>query len=200
LSVFVSDTFTDSNGTLLQNHTPETGGSWQVRAGSGDNANTIQSNECAGTGGFWYTNAATPGNVEYTTTGDFTTPTDAAFEYFYLFARFIDASNFYFAYYYSGDLNLYKKVSGSNTQLDTLSEAWGTSSAEAKLEILDATKKFYKDSVEKLTSADNAITAAGNAGFICKTPFTLDNFVADDTGAAEAENASMQPMHHWWPR
>jgi hypothetical protein len=199
MAVFLSDTFTDSDGTWLQNHTPETGGAWAKRAGG--SIGTIQSNK-AESNASWYTNDATPGGAEYTITADLHSPTDNN-EYFYILGRFQDTSNFYMAEYISSTstMKLHKKVSGVTTQLDALAEAWGTSSAEAKLELFTATKKFYKDSVEKLTTADDSLTDAGEAGFINGDDFTVDNFAADDAGGAPpSENAFMQPMKVAWQK
>jgi len=71
----------------------------------------------------------------------------------------------------------------------TATEDIGAGTFNFKLELRDAAKKIYLDGVQKLTSADNAITQNGRGG--TGTPFNMtdtnyiDNFlVATPTVAA----------------
>ena len=208
MTVFVSDTMSDTNGTLLSAHTPDTGGTWVKRSGTGDFE--IQSNQARITASdtfVYYTNAATPGNAEYDVTSDWVVASNESTT-IGLLGRLIDSSNFYHVFYkdLTNTYTLRKKVSGSFTILDTLIESLSVATHAAKLEIRDASKKLYIDTIEKLTSADDVLTDAGNAGVHMQnlsgavTSIEHDNFVADDVGEAESQNASMQPIHHWWPR
>jgi hypothetical protein len=195
MTVFVSDTFTDTNGTLLEDHTPEVGGAWVKRSSGSVKVNNNQIEGVFGLG--YYTNAAVPGGAGY----DITYNWESFSSQIGVVARFLDMSNFYRARYYSGEYDLKKVVSGSWSLLDLTAEAAPGFPAACKFEILDATKKFYVGGAEKITTADNTLTAAGVVGvYIRWDDDELDDFAADDTGAAASENASMQPIHHWWPR
>jgi hypothetical protein len=69
-----------------------------------------------------------------------------------------------------------------------------------KFEIRDNSQKGYFEGLEKVSATDAALTSAGVVGLGTDDDGTLDNLSVDDVGQAAAENASMQPMHHWWPR
>ncbi len=186
---------TDSDGTLLQNHTPETGGAWVKRAGA--NNAEIQSNKAKAisTGARLYTNDATPGAAEYDVIADVNTGSGGS----QLLARFQDTNNYYTFRHDGTQWLLQKKVGGVTTTLDSLTEGVPAGEKQWKLEIRDATKKGYLDGVEKVTSADNALTSAGEVGLGTITNDTHDNFQADDV-AASGENAKMTPGNVRWQR
>ncbi len=73
-----------------------------------------------------------------------------------------------------------------------------------KFEVRDAAKKGYVDDVEKISSADNALTSVGKAGLgwgnlsatahDILTEFVLDNFIVTEVDAAvEPPNLVMAP-------
>ncbi len=201
MTVFVSDTFTDSDSTELSAHTPDVGDAWVKRTGT--NTYEISSNTlvASGSGLARYSNSAVPAGNEYDITVDWTYSAGAPS--FGVVGRYVDENNFYYSYHgkSNGTYHLYKIVSGVWTELDTLVEAYPGGANEYKLEVRDATKKVYIASVEKLTSGDNTLTSVGMAGITgAHAGAIADNFSANDVGEAGAENASMQPMHHWWPR
>lgn len=200
MTVFVSDSFTDDNGTLLTNHTPETGDSWVKRSGTADLE--IQTNKLEPTaqGFIYHTNSTTPGSPEYDTWADF--DKTAAPIQWGLLSRFVDMNNFYMGWYQVDRYRLTKYVSGVFTELDFLVEAWAGQKT-LRFEVHSNSQVLKAAGAEKCSAADPDLAAAGAAGIFvghCLNGLTIDNFVADDVGAPAAENASMQPMHHWWPR
>ena len=203
MTVFVNDTFTDTNGVLLQNHTPAVGEIW-VKRDTLPNAD-IQSNKAKSTSativGGLYTNAVSP-SVGYDITCVLDVATPVSSDGMYLYGRFADINNFYQVRVMHGtSWTLHKKVAGVLTLLHSAAPVAHTYPCTLKFEIRDATKKVYKDGVEVLTSADNVLTSAGRPGLrIYTTRSTVDDFLADDQVAPPAENAFMQPMRTWWPK
>jgi hypothetical protein len=200
VAIFVSDTFTDTDATKLENHAPEVGGVWLRRSGRGPGVKVTSNTVSAGNSKLYrYTNAAVPGASEYTVDADFTL-IGASSEVWGLIGRFVDSNNFYAAYYSDADDTYYleKTVLGVSEVLASSSGAYTGS-----LELQDGSQKLYLDSVEELSATDTALTSAGFAGIVMSatsSDATCDNFVANDTGEAVSDNASMQPVHHWWPR
>ena len=193
MTVFVSDTFTDTDAVTLIDHTPETGGAWIKNQGSAStnldiSSNTAVSGSTSGSN-VLYSNSAPPGNVEYDINVDvFVGATD--FGRAGLAARVLDSSNHYFAIYDNAgtDRLRLRRVQGGTTTLDTSNETLTKANAyDFKFEIKDATKKLYVDDVEKLSSVDNGLTAAGSAGilfFFMPTNANFDNFIAQDTASS----------------
>jgi hypothetical protein len=204
LTVFVSDTFTDTDGTLLEDHTPEVGSAWIKRAGTGTSG--IQSNVLQPVLWTSHTNGAVPGSNEYDINCDFTPDTSTNNVNFWVYGYYQDESNMYFARYAhsagGGFLDIWKRVLGAYTKLDTLEEALIDDTAvDFKFELRnDPVQKLYIDDVEKLSTTDSDLTDAGVVGVRLFANYTVDNFIANDTATAESTNASMQPIHHWWPR
>jgi hypothetical protein len=199
MTVFVSDTFTDTDGVLLENHAPETGGAWLRRLGFSSVQIDSNAIEPTGSGWIFYTNSEAPGGNEYEVQLDVTTSGVQG-----LLVRFVDLSNYYNVYLFDA-LNqwvLIKRVGGTSTQIASLIEAAPATPYEMKLECLTATKKLYVDDVEKMSTADDELQDTGLAGLVAGNfaPTKIDNFIANDVGGPVSENASMQPIHHWWPR
>lgn len=193
MATFVSDTFTDANGTTLQLHTGETGATWTKLAGSDS---VIQSNRLDPPAAeSVYSASGTPAGVEYDVTADLVTLNPVGTGDSAVLGRLVDNSNYYLAQHSSagGAWRIFKKVTGSFTQLGTFSQSLSASTTYAlKLEIRDATKKLYVDGVERVSTTDNALTAAGVAGIRCAaTNYHLDNFQAVDAGGG---GASIVPL------
>jgi len=198
MSVFLSDTFTDTNGTLLSAHTPETGGSWTKRSGFSNL--TITSNKAVGSSNFnnVYTNAAVPGGNEYDIEYDLTPSSGYNND---CFGRFVDLNNYFRCVLANNFIYFYKKVSGTETLITFVGYSLNIGVVNTvKFEIRDAAKKVYIDSVEKISTADDSITDAGIVGIGGDSESKIDNLVSTDSGVAEAETASMQTMNVWWPR
>ncbi len=210
----VSDTFTDTDNTDLQDHTPETGGAWakmgffplggSAVADALINSNHLRSDNTTSSS-VAYRNAANPGANEYDVITDMRlggSPTSSSI--FSLLGRMTptgtaqSAVDYYVGVYkHQGFLDtfkLMKNVSGTLTELDALDVATLTKDTtyEIKLEIRNAAKKFYLGITEKLTTADNAITQDGRAGLGAPKDEVaaeslkswLDDYHVEDTAAA----------------
>jgi len=119
MAVFFSDTFTDSNGTVLDSHTPETGTGWIERNNDGSNME-IQSNEVTGDGGLsdgaLYTANATYPSDDYDVTVQIGTA-DSGDDTFHVIARYTDNNNMLALRYNEDVFALHKKVAGTWTTI-----------------------------------------------------------------------------------
>lgn len=125
MATLFSDTFTDTNGTLLSSHTPDTGGSWTAHPVNTSPTGTIENNRVYGgdNDSWWYTPAL--GFDDYRVSAksirvDFIT-TDTIGNFIY--ARMSTSTNS--AYYVrktsgsGGAIILGRLISGSNTVFST---------------------------------------------------------------------------------
>lgn len=175
---FLSDTMTDTNGVLLQDHVPDIGGVWFKRIGGRGNNAEIQGNKAKAilTGFRMYTNDIVPNSAEYDIVADINTIAGGS----QLTARFLDVSNHY-KFRHNGDEWLLEKiVNGITTVLDSLTEGSPAGEHEWKFEIRDAIKKGYLDGVEKVSTTDNNLPDIGEVGLGIITNDTHDNFIASD--------------------
>lgn len=202
MTVFVSDTFTDSDATALQDHTPEVGGGWTVRSGITDI--TIQSNAAESSGSSAiYTCDATPGAADYDIGVDVLN-VDSLFQSVRIYARFQDTNNFYrYTTGHNSNWQIRKKVAGVWTVLDSGPPASHDAAYSISCECRTGVngKKLIKDGDGTILQAtDDDLADAGKAGFrVSGNTVIADNYEADDTGAPPAENAYMSPMKVWWP-
>lgn len=102
------DTFTDTNGTALASHTPETGGPWVADAGSWE----IQSNRCVTTDTAAGQNEATVsmGVADVQITATILTGATADGR---IVGNFTDVSNFWIGYFAGTSTIIYERASGS---------------------------------------------------------------------------------------
>ena len=69
MATFLSDTFTDTNTTLLQDHTGETGATWAKNGGTASAVFTIYNNRIyCGNATTWYYASGTPASADYEVT------------------------------------------------------------------------------------------------------------------------------------
>lgn len=190
MAIFVNDTFTDTEGTAITSHTPEVGGAitlvpdaWPA-GGAEIASNRVRDNNGL-IGLFKY--AATPGDEEYdveavvrcvTATGEVA-----------ICGR-IDSGGFCYLLRInvSGEVRLYY-FNGGFTNIGDINYSWSPSintDYTFKLEIRNATKKVFLGGVEIITSNDNTISSAGQAGFFFNgaatdsTGFHIASLVATD--------------------
>lgn len=204
--IFSSDTFTDTAGVLLQNHTGEVGATWVKHASGGvqdmkiTDANMLRASS-TGLPAIYYASGV-PGTAEYdvqtlvTQRSSGSSPIGVAGR--------IDsvAHTLYAAMYEPAFLELIKVVAGSQTSLGNFNLTIGDgNSVTLKLEIRDATKRVFIDGVQRISSADNVITTAGLAGVRGKsggdnntTGSHLDNFVATDLTSGIVATSSDTPI------
>lgn len=203
MAIFGQDNFTDTDAVALESHTsPLDATTWTEHGSYTGGLTDIRGNRArTGTVPSLLYNSGSPATAEYTVEVDFYVATVAASVR--AVAGRIDtaADTFYFAQIDMAGtgawtVKLFKKVVGSNTQLSSAYTGPGNLTAgttvNIKLELLDSAKKVYVDGVEQISSADNAITAAGKAGIFgitnnsATTPsrIVFDNFEAADASSA----------------
>ncbi len=169
MTTVFSDTFTGSDGTQLQSHTPDTGTSWTRLWGSNATVDWVitsnQTNpEVDSDDGSMYTADATYDSADYyiewtlVTQGGTTRVT-------YAFVRMQDQENMYAVRLVSGAgaSQLYKKVSGTWTALGSTFTVPANGSV-CKLEISGTTLTFYDDGVSVASATDSSISSTGKAG------------------------------------
>lgn len=190
MAIFVSDTFTDTSGTALPSHTGETGATWTRHGSYAADIVVSDANRARGTGTAALNYASgTPASAEYDVEADLRCVSNLSFngvcgrvatgaDTTYI-ARFFNANGW----------QLLKLVAGVATTLGTDTTDGTTltvgSTYALKLEIRNAAKKLFIGGAERLSSADNAITAAGQSGVRGSggsntTGYHLDNYVATD--------------------
>lgn len=189
MAVFVSDTFTETSDTDLTSHTGETGASWTLANGYSDSPVVNGANDVCMSGDSASAAAyasGEPATAEYDVEADVK---NLWYRSGGITGRHQTGANtYYMLRAHNSKFELYKVVNGSFSLLgqDTTTLTYGQEYS-IKLEIRDATKKAYVDGVEKLSSTDNAITAAGRAGIRFSTSGSLsqiDNFTATDAGGS----------------
>lgn len=208
------DAFTDTNGTALTAHTPDTGTGWTEVWKSGTDIAEVQSNEVMPDGlgaseGFIYSADATYSSADYKVFADVTTQ-DSSDDVNYIMARMTDQDNFYAIKFNEDVFTLYKKVTGTWTQLDDEAVTLPVDTDVIQLRVQGTSIKGYINGVEHLTSTDSDITASGEAGFgmgggaelqttaddlsaQAITEFYVTDFATDYPGVI----ADLGADHHW---
>lgn len=189
----LTDSFTDTSGTLLEAHTADSGQSWIEHPTATAGSHVISDENrlrTAVAASVYYLNGA-PASAEYDVVADH-------------FVKSIinnnvgigqagrmnaTAATFYHVRYNQQTVllqwELYKFVAGTATLLGTFPQTLTVGqSYNVRLVIRDAYKAVEIDGVERIRSTDNAITAAGFAGLRSSVAETntngihLDNFSA----------------------
>ena len=179
---FGQDSFTDTTGTGLGSHVPETGGGWTSIVNSGTaiiDSNNAKSN--ASSEILWKVNATC--DTSYDVSLDALTGSSVAGRCAGPAGRLVDANNYYRARLCgNGVVTLEKIVTGSATSLGTYSiPSFSTTTFYTiKLELTDSAKNVFVNGTQRISSADNAIAAAGAAGLRHDGGATMrsDNFLA----------------------
>jgi hypothetical protein len=199
---FATENFTDTAGTNLTAHG---GGVWSKHGSfTGDlvitDANRCRQNTSATS---LYYHSASPATAEYDVQA--TVRSVAANDANTGVAARINtgANTCYFARHAGPSTNqwqLFKTENGTTTPLGTFNQTL-TNGVDyvLKLEIRNATKKVFIDGVERISSTDNAITAAGKAGLRAggtvvatdSSGFHLDDWSASDAGGGNTYNETM---------
>lgn len=202
---FVSDTLTDVNATALESHVGEIGATWAKHSTTStgemaiDNDGTNSGAKPASSPTAMYYTSGTPATPEYdvSSTGLKRVGT-VANGFFYLAGRMDPSESTAYVAGFSFATStwvLQKRIAGAATTLHEVAGTWADASAlDFVFEIRDAVKRLLVGGVEKVTTTDNAITAAGKAGIRCGRTSSdgsyalLDNFTATDpvSGGATA--------------
>lgn len=201
---FANDTFTDTDGTLLQSHTADDGGSWTKGATWTENSE-VQSNGLQISSGVSgssssYRHSGTPGSNEYDVQALLrfanSTSTDIQSG---VFGRYDGNATGYHARYnaVAEVWQLYKVSSGSFSLIGSYAEALPVNTTRTlKLEIRTAAKKLYVDGIERVSSANDDITSTGGAGLRVRISsgtanlLKLDDFTATDAGGSATYTGS----------
>lgn len=207
MAVFTRDTFTDTDATLLQNHTGEGGASWTKVFGYTQDAE-IAANACRCAGdqtNARYYASGVPGVPDYIVQADITIVFLAAENsYAGVLARTNPSASdetYYTAFADPGTTNtiwnLYKIVSGTATELGTFTEA--NSNRQLRLRAVGTAISTLLDEVERISVTDSAITAAGRAGILVfdKDGSTVDNLTADDFTRVPEGGGAFSPFQLW---
>lgn len=198
-TLFVQDTFTGPNNTLLENHAPDTGGAWSRVSGQGL---LIQGNEVTPdktNGSDVYMNAATPPSAEYVVGITVSFIAFNSDNYVQLFAR-MTGNTGYVAYLDArSNYSIIRYVNGVPTIL-----ASGTTTAlilginvdnSVLFHVTDASKRLIVNGTVVATVTDNTITSAGRVGFglqiKTKGDSEADDFFASTLGPTAVEMDSM---------
>lgn len=192
-SIFASDDFTDTDGTLLQNHTPSGGGSWIKHGGQDAQISGNRVIHSSGAEGNYY-HSADPTSADYIVAADVVMRSDNdSSEACVLGRQDPNAGGTTETYYmarYATNGNawqLFKRVSGSFTLLGSFAQALTVDQAyRLELSMVGTAIKLLVDSVERVSVTDSGITAAGKAGLrtvggsTSTTGAHLDNWEASD--------------------
>jgi hypothetical protein len=183
-STIIIDAFTDTNGTLIQNHTPTGGGfTWSLQAGGCD----IQSNEANDTSA---AGTHVRAELDFSTDGHYSEMDVVVGTYAGVHVRW-DSTSVNTNYLWrnnssTGDNEYYKQVTGSYTKLwnaaQTVSRPY-----TAKIEVTEADDHTGSiDGTAKMSSfSDNSLTGYLRTGFhLRNTNDRGDNYEAGDLGAA----------------
>lgn len=206
MAVFVSDTFTDTDTTILQSHTGETGATWTEHPNELGNDATIVSNQCTHTAAnaVGYYASGVPSSNEYDI--EYTVHSAASSTYGCGGSGRLltTALTGYLAFPNATKIIMYKMTAGSFANIGEFTVTVVAGDA-IKLEIRSAAKKIYLNAVEKVSSADDTHTGAGRAGVrFYGNGGILDNFVATDLSggggfqAAWARNANQSLRGGSW--
>lgn len=217
MAKFVQDTFTDTNGTLLQNHTGEIGATWAKYPGFTDDSE-IQSNRLKAVSdqaNTRYYASGIPSIADVVAQVDVITANDpggvdsdfaglllradpnvaaGSDQYYVTFANMttILAGNVW---------TMSKLVGGSYTELGTyISGLSATTTYVLNLKCVGTAISSWIDGVERISVTDSDITAAGRAGLMLydKDLIQLDNFNADDFSLPPDNAARDFPLAQLW--
>jgi len=212
MTIIFQDTFSTVVDEALLDHTPDTGTAWlllnstytagdvlvKATGGSGE-AGVVGPESNQNNAGVSFVTSPAPLSPEYDITVTIYSH-NFSINNTYLrgvFGRYSAGDAYFLVILPNGHANpslrLYKRVSGSNTLLGE-ADVTLDNGDEIKLEIRDAAKKVYHNNSEVISSADNALTGAGDCGIFFGNEFGLGGhidrrqefgeFTLDDQGAS----------------
>jgi hypothetical protein len=166
-TTFVSDSFTVASNTMLEAHSPNTGGAWtRQTGGSGIILNAAADNARNVAAGDWsvYTNAAVPTSAEVVVGASVVFTNANANNWVDLFGRAsVNLLNAYQARFAAnGAVSLIRYVGGTPTVLatGTVTVALNTP-IELIFSIKNASKQIWINGVQIVSSADNTVATLG---------------------------------------
>jgi parallel beta-helix repeat protein len=179
----VTDTFTGADGTLLQNHTGETGATWTKGPAAYPADLTILANRVWGPGWALYYASGTPSGNEYDVSAELTVKSNVGATG--VVARAATPDSFYMARYNAatGSWELATctpncAILGSYAQTLTVGQTYAL-----RLEVRNAQKRLFVDGVQRASTIDDTITRVGLTGIrqgpgdaSATTGYHVDNF------------------------
>lgn len=214
--VIFYDTFTEgASDTLLQSHTPDVGTSWtRLYSDTADldlyakaSTDTLVSEADTSDHGVIYTADAAYPSANYYIETVFTDDDNQTYLKWYWLLRVQDKDNLYAFVIFQGASasKFYKKVAGSWTAIGsglTMNTDF-VNGDRLRIQVDGSTLTFFVNGVEKISTTDSAITAAGKAGVAtgggsalidstddAGTFWQWDNFTVYDLGAVAAGGGS----------
>lgn len=171
MATIFQDLFTESISTTLASHTPDTGTGWtaliQVGAGSTLSAYAVTNTARRETGGandgVLYTADATYGTDNYEVSADFPDP-DSGDDYCLLAARITDSDNLVLLEFNEDYFVLWKRVSGTWTQLGTNQGAVVSANDTVSLEVNGNTVKAKVNASVQITESISDVPGTNTKG------------------------------------
>lgn len=208
MAVFVRDTFTDADGTLLQSHTGETGATWSKYPGYTTDA-TITTNRVRGNGATdseVYYASAVPVIADYDVEAVLKVVSLLAGDIPTFFARAdhtVAAGNdtYYYVHYDHDNTRwvVAKGVAGVFTDLGTFSQTFlAGETATARLELRGSSLKLYIDGTLRISVTDSAITSAGRVAVGLYKSDATSGYHWDSITATD--HIVIRPKHRTLPR
>jgi hypothetical protein len=187
---FVTDTFTDTNGTTLTSHTTDTGASWLLMLSSSV-VGTVQSNSYTpfASSTAAYRTSATPPSADYYAQMDIIVPGTSPTGGIGPSVRCSSSANTYYALRYQPNtLAIIKVVAGVLTSLSSISLTL-TGTQTLRLEVNGSSLVGFVGGVQKVPASgvvtDTSVTATGFAGLrSASTNILVDNFSAGPLGGS----------------
>lgn len=166
---FLDDQFPDANGTSITSRNAAVGGSWARQSGWNGVDVLVQSQRgyLNSSGSQAHYNNATPASAEYDVAGQIYVASDIGTAG--SMVRMETAAKTGYECSHAGEAydkwTITKHVAGVSTELAMWAEALVAGNTRAfSVAIRDTSKKLYVAGVERCSTTDNAITAAGKAG------------------------------------
>ena len=213
MPAFVSDTFTDTTGVLLQDHTGEIGASWTKHPGYTGDA-TIDTNVLYGAGIAvfdQYYASGVPDGADYYVQASLVFKTSVASAQWYITGRTdhtvaAGQDTYYYISYLQNNAvwSLGKSVAGTATELGSFAQADGADHV-ARLFMSGTTIQESIDDALQVSVVDSAISAAGRVGLgllnVTGSPlvdYSLDTFSAVSPGVPLLNVGGIyQPFQLW---
>jgi hypothetical protein len=180
-TLFLEDSFTDTNGTLITAHTGETGAAWAVQSGYSPSATaTIDNNRVVpASSDNCFVASGAPSDADYFVEGVIEFVSNLTSTNLGVCGRMAAAANTMYLARYLGasggpGWHLFKAVAGTFTELGSYPESYPGNGATRTVKlIMDGSNiSLHVNGVERIAVVDSSITDAGKAGFRATTAAT----------------------------
>lgn len=199
MAIYISDTFTDTNGTAIASHTPDVGGAWNTSGGI-----TIQSNQliCGQfNSGHPYNSTTSMASADYEVLADvvWSVAADGNADMAGVIGRFNTAASDYYCAYYNttgASWHLSKFISGGETSLGTSAMTYVQGQTHAlTLRMQGSTITMLVDGTSLVSVTDATLTLKQNVGIYMEDVVSqaqrLDNYVVQDIVSGGGSSATM---------